>query len=208
VDGGTLFADDFTRPDGPSLGPNWTILSGSWAIQSYQLALTAAAAGAQIARPAAPIPQVNYQVRAQVVPLSGMGYAGIVARLANASSYYMLRLRVDQGTVALLRGPTNFLGSPYPVPGGLTFGATYALRLTVQGSQITGEFSPDGGATWVPVASVSDAAYAGPGFAGVLGGNSSTARWIICGAGAAFVAGHPSAGVVPRHFQPDVFREL
>ena len=46
----------------------------------------------------------------------------------------------------------------------------------MQGSQLTGEFSPDAGTTWVPVASVTDATYAGPGYAGVLG-SGSTERW-------------------------------
>jgi hypothetical protein len=61
-------------------------------------------------------------------------------------------------------------GSPIDlVSGGLALGGTYLLRLTVQGSQITGEFSPDGGTTWALVASVTDTTFASPGYAGVRG---------------------------------------
>lgn len=170
-----LFADDFTRPDDTNLGAAWTEVAGNWTITANQLAL-AAASGVQYVRIAATLPQADYRVQAQVTPVSGIGYVGIFARFASTSAYYLLRHRTDTNSVALLKNGTTFLGQTLSPNPALQNGTTYALRLTVQGTTLTADFSADGGTTWVQVTSTTDSTHAGPGYAGVLGSNSSASR--------------------------------
>jgi hypothetical protein len=168
--GAALFADDFNRADSATPGPQWTAVGGSWAIQSNQLVVPFSPGGATVFLvTTTPLPQADYQVSSQVVPLTGRGVPVLVARFVDAGNHYLFGFGVDSQDVKLFRvtgGGYTQLGSSYRPPAGLSFGTTYALRLTVQGSTITGEFSPDGGTTWVQVASAADSTFPAAGRAG------------------------------------------
>jgi hypothetical protein len=81
-------ADDFDRPNSPTLGATWLQLSGAAGIQSDQLLVTGATAALAVCRGAV---LTNTAVQARIaLATSGIQYAGLVARYAwrGARSYY------------------------------------------------------------------------------------------------------------------------
>jgi hypothetical protein len=129
-----LFVDDFNRPDSPTLGSNWTQVSGVMKVQGNQLLVAGSGPALAVYKSAA---LTSTEVQASfALPATGTQYAGVVARYS-AAGYYLGQV-IGQGgkfTASLYRyqgGAFTPLGSAVPLNSG-----SGTLRLNVEGRSLT-----------------------------------------------------------------------
>jgi len=125
------FFDDFTHDLS-----NWTIVSGTWAIENEELSQNDTTFMHHIAY-AEPV-FTNVVVEANVKLISGHAYGAVLARYVDESNYYRVDIRTDTNRVQLAivkaKG-LQIIDEKYFVPHLETW---YKLRLKIVGSELTG----------------------------------------------------------------------
>lgn len=136
-----IFSDNFNRSDSSDLGSNWTEDTGDAKIQGNEIETNTTGANTIATATGGTPSGADYSVQA-VVNTNSTAHCGVVARFANTTNMYLLRMRHWWGGGALELlvldsvGGDDTLGSH--VPGGDIGGTDYTIKLEVTGTTIKG----------------------------------------------------------------------
>lgn len=127
----TLFYDDFSHDLS-----QWTIVTGTWVIESGELSQNDTAYSHHIAY--AGDVWTDVTVEAKVKLISGHAYGAVLARYVDASNYYRIDIRTDTNMVQLAMVKSGWLIIIDQKAFTPSLNTWYTLRLEIVGSTLNG----------------------------------------------------------------------